>query len=56
MDTEEINEITKYAVAISNGLCNRYEYDYLMDHPDEFAKDVWRLAEAIYDRKVYLYD
>ena len=61
MEIERINdsekdEITKYAIAISTGLIYRYEYHYLVDHPDEFARDVFDLAEALYDRRKDCYD
>ena len=56
IDDSEKDEIIKYAIAVSTGLIYRYEYHYLVDHPDEFARDVFDLAEALYDRRKYCYD
>jgi len=56
IDDSEKDEITKYAIAIATGLIYRYEYHYLVDHPDEFAIDVFDLAEALYDRRKDCYD
>ena len=56
INDNEKDEITKYAIAISTGLIRRYEYYYLVEHPDEFARDVFDLAEALYDRRKDLYD